>query len=109
MHGIEADARLVLIGCVALLAAAALLYRYPFGRCGKCQGTGRNRGSNARRFGTCKRCGGAGRRQRTGSRTVHRLAWAIRGEISRARVRRAGQRARDRSAHPRDIADRDHH
>jgi hypothetical protein len=102
------DARLALIVAGVITACAVSLYVHPFGRCGKCKGAGRNRGSNARRFGTCKRCGGTGRRQRPGSRLVHRAAWRIRGERARSRARRAEARARDRGAHTRDIADKDH-
>jgi hypothetical protein len=102
-------AALALLIVLAVLGGWALsLYVHPFGQCGKCNGTGRNRGSTARRFGPCKRCGGPGRRQRIGSKLVHRAAWRIRGEWARSRARRAEQRARDRTAHPRDIADRDH-
>lgn len=108
MHGIEAGARLVLVVLVVLIILAVSLHAHPFTRCISCKGTGRNRGSGARRFGTCKRCGGAGRRQRAGSKLVHRAAWRIRGEWARARARRAEERTRDRTAHPRDIADRDH-
>ena len=109
IHQIEAGARLALIGCAALLAYAASLYKYPWRPCTWCQGSGLARGSNKRRHGRCWRCHGTKQVQRLGSRTVHRLAWAIRGEWSRSRARRAGQRARDRSMHPRDIADRDNH
>jgi hypothetical protein len=98
----------VVIGGVALLIWAGSLYAWPFGPCGRCNGTGRNRGSNARRFGTCRRCDGRGRVQRVGSRTVHRLAWTIRGEVLRELDRRRDRKAAERSAHPRNLADKDH-
>jgi hypothetical protein len=103
IHEIARAAELVMFATGALLAYAASLYKFPFRPCGWCKGTGRNRGSNARRFGHCWRCHGTGRVQRLGSRTVHRLAWALRGEVGRARARRASERAARRSAHPRDL------
>jgi DnaJ-class molecular chaperone len=45
---------------------------WPYGRCGRCEGTGRNTGSNARRWGTCKRCKGSGKKQRLGAQMVYR-------------------------------------
>jgi hypothetical protein len=104
---IEHGAELVMLGVAALLAYSASLYKYPFRPCAWCKGSGRSKGSNGRRYGHCWRCHGTGRVQRLGSRAVHRLAWAIRGEWSRARVRRAERRAAERSMHPRDLADRD--
>lgn len=73
---------LVLLGITGYLIS---LYAWPFRPCGKCLGTGRNRGSSRRRFGTCRRCKGSGRRQRAGSRAVHRGALSAAG---RARARR---------------------
>ena len=65
----------------AFLIAAAIaavntgsLYLWPLGPCLKCKGTGRNQGSNRKRYGECRRCQGTGRRQRTGARLVHRGA-----------------------------------
>jgi hypothetical protein len=101
-------ARDVLIGAIALGIWCASLYAWPFGPCGRCKGTGRNRGSNSRRFGTCRRCDGRGRVQRRGSRAVHRAAWTIRGEVLRELERRRDRKAADRSDHPRKLADRDH-
>ncbi len=51
--------------------------RGPFGRCPKCGGTGHVK-SGKRRVKVCPRCKGRRRVQRTGSRTVHRLARRIR-------------------------------
>jgi len=107
IHEIAVGAKLTAIAIGALLVYAASLYRYPFRPCVWCKGTGLRKGSNSRRHGYCWRCHGNKQVQRLGSRVVHRLAWAVRGEWSRARVRRAEQRAKQRSMHPRDIADRD--
>lgn len=100
-------AHLILIGAVALLIWAGSWYAWPFTQCPRCKGTGLNRGSNSRRFGTCRRCGGTRRVQRFGSRTVHRIAWTIRGELLRSLERRRARRAADRTEHPRKLADRD--
>jgi len=107
-HEIEVGAKLTMITVGALLAYAVSLYKFPFRPCVWCKGTGLARGSNSRRHGYCWRCRGTKQVQRLGSRTVHRLAWAMRGEWSRARARRAEQCARDRSTHPRNLADRHH-
>jgi len=107
IHTIETDARLTMIAIAALLAYAVSLYRWPWRPCWWCEGTGLSRSSNKRRHGTCWRCHGNKHVQRLGARTVHRLAWAIRGEWSRSRARRAEERAKRRSMHPRDLADRD--
>jgi DnaJ-class molecular chaperone len=40
---------------------------WPFTKCGRCGGTGRNAGSNSKRWGTCGRCHGSGRRKRLGA------------------------------------------
>lgn len=63
---------LVIIGLIAFGGWVASLYLWPFAPCGKCEGSGRNPGSNGKRFGQCRRCKGAGRRIRIGARTVHR-------------------------------------
>jgi hypothetical protein len=102
-----AVARDMLIAAAALGAWIGSLYAWPFGPCGRCKGTGRNRGSNARRFGTCRRCDGRGRVQRLGSRTVHRAAWRVRGEVLRELERRRDRKAADRSEHPRKLNSRD--
>jgi hypothetical protein len=65
-----------------ILAAAGIwairAWFWPYTRCGRCDGTGRNRGSGTRRFGLCKKCGGSGRRQVRGSRMIHRFARSAR-------------------------------
>jgi hypothetical protein len=45
---------------------------WPFGPCTRCDGTGKNTGSNGRRWGICGRCKGSGKRLRSGARLVHR-------------------------------------
>lgn len=64
---------------MAVLAVAALICSagylaslkiWPETSCRRCRGTGRNAGSNARRFGRCKRCGGSGRKARLGNRIL---------------------------------------
>ncbi len=48
------------------------LRRWPETKCGRCGGTGRNRGSTSKRFGKCGRCGGSGRKPRLGTRMLER-------------------------------------
>jgi DnaJ-class molecular chaperone len=66
---------------LAVLAVIALrvgfLYLRPFGSCPRCKGTGHIK-RGPRRRPVCPRCKGRKRVQRTGSRTVHRLAHKIR-------------------------------
>lgn len=45
---------------------------WPYRPCRRCEGGGRNAGSNRRRFGTCPACGGSGRKLRTGARMLER-------------------------------------
>ena len=79
------SASLILVVLAALAIWAGSLYLAPFGRCGKCSGTGtikRTReGKHGRqlvRVKVCPRCKGRRRVQRFGSRTIHRLAFKIR-------------------------------
>ena len=109
MTGIVHAAHLALLAAAALGLWAGSLYAWPFGPCGRCKGTGVNRGSSKRRFGTCPRCGGQRRVQRRGSRTVHRIAWTIRGEAMRALQRRRDKKTAERTEHPRQRAQRDRH
>lgn len=37
---------------------------WPFARCRRCDGSGRNAGSTGKRWGTCRRCKGSGKRRR---------------------------------------------
>ena len=53
------------------------LYFWPFGPCLFCKGTGRNQGSNRKRYGECRRCKATGRRKRLGARLVHRGAVSL--------------------------------
>jgi DnaJ-class molecular chaperone len=84
---------LILLAIAALAVWAGSLYVHPFGRCGKCKGTGHikrtRKGKRARRLvkvKVCPRCKGQRRIQRTGSRTVHRAAHRIRhGQQTAAR------------------------
>jgi len=82
-------AQLILFGLLAVLGYLGSLYLWPFRPCGKCLGTGRNRGSNKKRYGECRRCRGTGRRQRLGSKAVHRGAVSL---ADKARERKAGKR-----------------
>ena len=45
---------------------------WPWRPCRRCDGGGRNAGSNRRRFGTCPACGGSGRKLRLGARMIER-------------------------------------
>ena len=45
---------------------------WPETTCGRCNGGGRNAGSNRKRFGKCGRCGGTGRKPRLGTRMLER-------------------------------------
>jgi DnaJ-class molecular chaperone len=67
---------LVLFVIAALAVWVGFLYLAPFGRCGKCKGTGDIQ--RGRRRPVCPRCKGRWRVQRRGSRTVHRAARKIR-------------------------------
>jgi hypothetical protein len=44
----------------------------PYRPCRRCDGGGRNAGSNAKRFGRCGRCDGSGRGLRLGARILNR-------------------------------------
>lgn len=45
---------------------------WPYTKCGRCSGTGKNAGSTGKRWGNCRRCGGSGRRFRFGTRLFFR-------------------------------------
>jgi hypothetical protein len=79
------EIKLTVIALAALAALVLFLYVSPFAACRNCRSRPRKR---------CRRCKGLGRYQRRGSRTVHRLAAAIRGEIDRTRAERAGKRSK---------------
>ncbi|MCU1670504.1 MAG: hypothetical protein JWP40_3431 [Blastococcus sp.] len=62
---------LILVGLVYAAGHVVSLKIWPYARCGRCDGTGRNSGSTARRWGTCSRCKGSGKRLRLGARRVY--------------------------------------
>jgi hypothetical protein len=79
------NAELILTVIAAVAVWIGWLYLAPFGRCGKCKGSGHIR-SGRRRVKVCPRCKGRRRVQRPGSRTVHRLVFRIRaGQRTAAR------------------------
>jgi DnaJ-class molecular chaperone len=45
---------------------------WPYARCRSCTGSGKNAGSNRKRWGPCRRCGGSGKRERLGTRLFFR-------------------------------------
>lgn len=71
------SANLILFAIAALAVQVGFLYVAPFGRCGKCKGTGHIQRGPGRRP-VCPRCKGRRRVQHRGSRTVHQLARRIR-------------------------------
>jgi hypothetical protein len=95
------DVLLILIGLGALAAWAISLYVHPFTRCGRCSGTGVNKGSSGKRFGLCKACGGSRRKQRFGSKTLHRWVQSGSSEWRRQRALKAEQRVAERTRNPR--------
>lgn len=66
-----AELVLLLLGCGAVWVIGLLLW--PYTACSRCGGSGRNTGSNGKRWGTCRKCKGTGRRLRFGARLVHRI------------------------------------
>jgi DnaJ-class molecular chaperone len=71
------NASLILAAIAAIALWIGSLYVAPFGRCGKCEGSGHVR-SGPRRVKVCPRCKGRRRVQRRGSRLVHRAAFKVR-------------------------------
>jgi DnaJ-class molecular chaperone len=59
---------LLLIAIVVAVSYYVSLRIWPMSNCSRCQGSGRNAGSTAKRYGRCKKCGGTGRRLRPGAR-----------------------------------------
>ncbi|HET9969818.1 MAG TPA: hypothetical protein VFQ68_16405 [Streptosporangiaceae bacterium] len=60
---------------VALVLGAAYVVSlkiWPETYCRRCEGGGRNAGSNRKRFGRCRACGGSGRKPRLGTRMITR-------------------------------------
>ena len=78
------EIKLFTLVAIAVPAVALFLYVSPFAACRNCLGR------------RCHRCRGLGRYQRRGSRTVHRLAVAIRSELQRARAERQSSPKEDR-------------
>ncbi len=93
----------ILVALLMLLAWLVSLYVYPFTGCGRCHGTGLNKGSNGKRFGTCKRCGGSRRRQRIGSRALHRWVRSTKSEWQRTRALKREERVKERTRNPREV------
>lgn len=90
----------VLIGALAWLVS---LYIHPFTQCGRCSGTGLNKGSTGKRWGTCKACGGSRRKQRLGSRTLHRWIRSMKSEWQRTRALKREDRVKERTRNPREV------
>ena len=67
-----AAALLVLVALVCGAGYWVSLKVWPETSCKRCDGRGRNAGSNARRFGRCKGCAGTGRKPRAGTRMLER-------------------------------------
>jgi hypothetical protein len=99
-------AAVILLALVAVVAWLLSLYAHPFTGCGKCSGTGLNKGSNGKRFGMCKACGGSKRKQRFFSRTLHRWVRAAKGEWRRTRALKREERVKERTRNPREYGGR---
>lgn len=57
----------LIVGAVVCLVGWRIsLKLWPFARCRRCDGSGRNEGSNRKRWGYCRKCDGSGRRERFG-------------------------------------------
>jgi hypothetical protein len=91
----------VLVALAAFAAWAVSLYAHPFTKCGKCSGSGVNKGSTGKKFGICKACGGTRRKQRLGSRTLHRWVRSAKSEWQRERALKKEQRVAERTRNPR--------
>lgn len=63
---------LILVAAVLAVAYRVSLALWPYTACGRCAGSGRNAGSNRRRWGACRVCGGSGRKERLGVRVLNR-------------------------------------
>lgn len=93
----------IIVGLLMLLAWLVSLYVHPFTSCGRCNGSGLNRGSNGKRYGMCKRCGGSRRKQRVGSRTLHRWIRSAKSEYQRTRALKREERVKERTRNPREV------
>jgi len=63
---------LIVIAAAGAVGYYASLRIWPETSCRRCDGSGRNAGSNKKRFGKCKRCDGTGRKLRLGTRILTR-------------------------------------
>lgn len=93
----------IIVGLLMLLAWLVSLYVHPFTQCGRCNGSGLNRGSTGKRYGMCKRCGGSRRKQRVGSRTLHRWIRSAKSEYQRTRALKREERVKERTRNPREV------
>ena len=63
---------LLLAAVVAVIAFAGWrrlsVWLWPNAPCRRCNGKGKNAGSNRQRWGSCRRCGGKGTRRRFGAK-----------------------------------------
>jgi len=75
------------IALIALAAWAVRAWFWPFAKCAKCAGSGKNRGSTGRRWGQCRRCKGSGSRQVLGSRRLHAAVRSVRSASGKTRGR----------------------
>lgn len=65
----DSTAALILAPIIVYLISVLL---WPYTRCGRCSGSGKNAGSNRNRWGNCSRCGGSGKKERLGVRLFRR-------------------------------------
>ena len=91
---------LILVGFAVLAAYCFHLKRHPIGPCGKCSGSGKNKGSNRKRWGACKRCSGTGQRKRPGATAVHRFWWSLAGETLHRRRKERVKARREKAGYP---------
>lgn len=68
---------LLLAALALFIAWAVSRLLWPYKPCPRCDGTGRNAGSNEKRHGDCKRCKGTSRVRRFGAGHVHRAKLSI--------------------------------
>jgi DnaJ-class molecular chaperone len=62
---------LLVIAVVMVIGHYISLKLWPMRNCRRCNGSGRNFGSNAKHYGRCRKCGGMGRRVRFGARMAN--------------------------------------
>jgi DnaJ-class molecular chaperone len=76
-------AELIGMGLIYIGGHTLSLYLWPFRKCRRCKGTGRNPGSSSSRWGQCRRCRGAGYRRRLGAKTIHHGAVSLQERAAR--------------------------